>query len=294
MHSITISHRSTLFLALMVFFLSSIAILMNLTHHQYPGNLYLPSYAPLNLICFILIYAGFIKMYGHQNKWIGMTKDFIWLASLSITVTFAINAVQFTPYPTIDHQILRLETSLHIDYQQLLTWVSTFPYLKKALAMSYNLLPYQMIYLPILLIIARRSYYVHEYFFLVLTTVLIGFLVYYFFPTTAPASTINSPYFSEAQRATGLKFNQIHQHISPSTIQGGLIAFPSFHVIWGWLTLYMVRCWPLLFALLLPIYLLMVASCILLGWHYLIDIIGAVVVLIMGHAAYYRLGPPHE
>ena len=82
-------------------------------------------------------------------------------------------------------------------------------------------------------------------YFLFITTALIGFTFYYFFPTTAPASIVNSPFFSE-----GLAVG---------------------------------------FLILLPINGLLMASCLLLGWHYAIDILGAFLVIFLSHALCWKL-----
>jgi len=125
---------------------------------------------------------------------------------------------------------------------------------------------------------------VHEFYFLLLVSMIIGFVFYYFFPTMAPSSVIDSPYFLEEQRATALKFSQIHHYLQPTTIEGGLIAMPSFHVIWAYLCLYALRGWPILCGILFPVNCLLALACILLGWHYPIDLVGSIVVILMSQA----------
>jgi membrane-associated phospholipid phosphatase len=115
------------------------------------------------------------------------------------------------------------------------------------------------------------------------SSLLIGFIVYYFFPTTAPASVLHSDYFIKEQLATGLKFTQIHQYIQPTTLDGGLIAFPSFHVIWAWLCLYLIRSWFVVFYVFLFINILLIFSCVMLGWHYFLDIILSFLILLFCH-----------
>ena len=148
----------------------------------------------------------------------------------------------------------------------------------------YQSIIYQLICLPLIMILFKRFQLVREYYFLLVSTLLIGFVFYYFFPTTAPASTIDSPYFLMMQKATGLKFQQIHHNIPPTTLDGGLIALPSFHVVWAYLSIYLLRGWPIFCWLLFPINGLLALSCVLLGWHYPIDLIGSAVVIILAHA----------
>ncbi|NDH69417.1 MAG: phosphatase PAP2 family protein [Gammaproteobacteria bacterium] len=213
----------------------------------------------------------------------------IYFFFMMVVVTIATIAIQYTPFPTIDKQIVAFEAFGHIHLETLINWTHNHPTLNHYLWLTYNSLPYQMCYFPLFVIFMKRSNILHEYFFLMLFCTLIGFTFYYFFPTAAPASVINSPYFIDEQRATELKFFQIHHYIPTTTNDGGMIALPSFHVIWAWLCLYITRFSPLLFILVLPITSLLLASCVLLGWHYLTDVLGAIVVLLLAHGTYFYM-----
>ncbi|BCA95483.1 hypothetical protein TUM19329_18440 [Legionella antarctica] len=191
-------------------------------------------------------------------------------------IALATNAVQLTPFPTIDRKILSIEEFFGIHMSYIMKWTNGHTNLKTLLSIIYDSLPYQMSILPLIIIAAGRFHLIREYYFLLLFTTLLGFSFYYFFPTTAPASIVTSPFFSPAQIATGLKFNQIHNHMIPTTNEGGLIALPSFHTIWALLNVYLLKEWPVACILLLTINCLLIASCVLLGWHYVIDIIAAI------------------
>jgi membrane-associated phospholipid phosphatase len=135
-----------------------------------------------------------------------------------------------------------------------------------------------MCYLPLLFIFIDQFELLREYYFLLLVTTLIGFIIYYFFPTTAPASVMKGAYFSSEQLATGLKFHEIHSGIPPSTNLGGLIAFPSYHCIWALCCLYLLKDHPIPFFILLVLNSIILISCFMIGWHYLADVIGGVLV----------------
>ncbi len=277
--------------------LSIIAFAVNDFIYQYPGNLYLPTggfyvpsvgfYEPSGylLLCLILplMYAGFFLLHGADGKMTQIIKEWIYFFLILVLFVVAANAMQYTPFTTIDRSILKFESLLHIDTHAIIRWTHAHPLFKSALAFIYNSLPYQMCYIPLIVIVAGRKHLIREYYFLLITTAVTGFTFYYFFPTTAPASVVNSLYFSESQRSTGLKFYQLHHYIQPSTLDGGLIALPSFHVIWAWLCLYLLRGWPVAFFTLLPINALLTVSCVLLGWHYCTDIVGGVVVILLAH-----------
>ena len=272
--------------AITMVLLSLIAFLVNHFYYKYPGNVYLSPEFFLAGIDLLLIYGGFLLLRGRNGKLTQIVKELTYYFLIVGLVVFVSNAAQYTPFPTIDQHILKLEFLLNIDTGAMINWAHAKPWLNTVLNCAYNSLSYQLCVIPVIVILAGRTNLIREFYFLLMTAVLTGFTFYYFFPTTAPASVINSDYFSESQRATYLKFFQLHHYIQPVTMDGGLIALPSFHVIWAWLCLYLVRGWPVLFNVLLPINVLLMASCVLLGWHYCMDILGSVVVILFAHGLY--------
>ncbi|MBI2786095.1 MAG: phosphatase PAP2 family protein [Legionella longbeachae] len=277
---------SIIFFSGCILVLSSISILINHFIYKYPGNNYFPEGIPLLLLILILFNWGIILLFKKGSKLREIGKELIYFFAVMCLIALATNAVQLTPFPTIDKSIVSLESHLHINMEAILTWTHNHPQLKYLLSIIYNSLPYQMSILPLLVIATCRFHLLREYYFLLFSTLLIGFTFYYFFPTTAPASIINSPFFLAEQIDTGLKFRQIHQYIIPTTNQGGLIALPSFHTIWAIMCVYLLREWAIPCALLMIINILLIASCVLLGWHYCTDLIAGVIVLLI---CYYFL-----
>lgn len=276
-------HKLIVVLASIVLLASFTAFAINSLVYQYHGNNYFPPSSAQVAIILTLIYAGCCLQFGKRSQPTRIINDVIWFYSIMALMALATNAVQYTPFSTIDKHIITLESSLHFNLTQIITWTHDHPLFKVTLALAYDSLPYQMAVLPLIMIATRRTQILNEYYILMLTTTLIGFVFYYFFPTTAPASIMQSDYFSESQLATGLKFLQLHQHIQPSTLEGGLIGLPSFHVIWAWLCLNLLRSWSFAFFLLLPINCLVILSCVLLGWHFPTDLFGSLVTLMLAH-----------
>lgn len=269
--------------SLSVFTLSLIAYLINFTVTQYPGNNYFPGNTGYVFITLLLMYAGLVILWGKTSHTAVAIKEVLYLFMVFAIIAFASNAVQFTPFKPIDEKLVLIESYFRISMPKIVAWTYSYPYFRFMLELSYATLPYQMSVLPLMVIMARGFQLLREYYFLLLVTVLLGFPIYYFFPTTAPASILSSPFFTEEQIATGLKFNQIHQYIPPTTMEGGLIAFPSFHAIWAWLCLYLIRPWKIAFSILLILNTFLIASCVLLGWHYPIDILASVILVIFSH-----------
>ena len=284
-------HRTFTTIVLLFIVCSSIALGVNATYFHYPGNYYYPKQTPWILMILSLIYGGLCLQYGKDSPATQKIREILFLFLSMALIIIGCTAIQYTPFPPIDKHILEWGQWMHIDLAKLVPGSSTHPTLYHCMDVLYESLAYQMTYLPLLLILFGHFKRMHEYYFLLLLTAFIGYAFYYFFPTTAPASVIDSPYFTEAQRATGLKFAQIHAHIKPSTYRGGMVAFPSFHVIWAWLCAYLIRDWRFAFALLLTLNTAIAFSCVLLGWHYILDVIASIAVLGMAHYTYFKFYP---
>ncbi len=277
-----------IFLGFLLSFLAFIAYIVNYFFFQFPGNNYYPYDANIGAILLITILFGCYFQFGKNSSMVKITTEVIYFFLVMAIISWATNAIQFTPFSPIDKQIIALESTLNIDMAAIISWTVHRPRLTKFLVCIYDSLPYQMSFLPLLIIFSRKFFYIYEYYCLILLTALIGFSFYYFFPTLGPASFTISPYFTETQQATGLKFNQIHHYLQPTTIEGGMIAMPSFHAIWGWLCLYLIRSWTIFFIILFPFYIALIASCVLLGWHYPLDLLGSFIVVVLAHTIVTR------
>ncbi|HAU1272853.1 TPA: phosphatase PAP2 family protein, partial [Legionella pneumophila] len=244
-----------------------------------PGNNYFPPNTPVIACIILLNYIGMILVFGKNNRVTRSGLELINFFVVMSIIALATNAVQLTPFSPIDKQIIKLEAQWGINMVSILEWTNKYQYFKYLLAIIYDTLPYQMSILPLCVIVSGRFYILKDYYFLLLFTTLLGFTFYYFFPTTAPASEIQNSLFTPEQIATGLKFHQIHHYIQPTTIEGGLIALPSFHTIWAILCIYLIKDWFIPCLLLSIINVLLILSCVLLGWHYPIDILAAIILV---------------
>ncbi|MCH9716296.1 MAG: phosphatase PAP2 family protein [Gammaproteobacteria bacterium] len=266
-------------------------MLINASYLHYPGNSYLPN----NTIQIILIvgftYLGCRLQWHKQTALTERLRYTFYLLLTMLLIIIGCSAIQYTPFPPIDALVLSWDKSMHINLIKLLQWSGDHPLFHQIMATAYTCLSEEISYFPVILILFGYFKKIHELCFLVLTSAAIGYTLYFFFPTTAPASMILSPYFTSSHYATGLKFNEIHTYISPSTADGGLISFPSFHVIWAWFSAFIFLEWPIVFSLLLAGNILICISCVLLGWHYVSDIIGSCIIIAISHYAYAKCYP---
>lgn len=281
----TVTIRNIPLLSALIILISSILLLINYWIFKFPGNNYFPDHVAGMPLIILTMYLGMMLTFGKNHRLSKSVIELLYLFMIMSIIALATNAVQLTPFPPIDHHLVSFEKALHINLAGMMEWTNKYPLIKKILTFTYDSLPYQMSFIPLLVMTSGRFYLLREYYHLLLTTTLLGFTFYYFFPTTAPASIINSPFFSPEQIATGFKFNQIHHYINPTTNEGGLIALPSFHTIWAVLLVYLIREWFIPSIILGIINGLLIISCVLLGWHYPIDIVAGF--LLLGLSYYF-------
>lgn len=180
--------------------------------------------------------------------------------------------IQYSPFPRIDPALARWDARLGWDTVAVLREVARRPALRSFLNLCYNSTELQLVLAPLLASFARDRRHLRVLLYGTVYSSVAGSLVYYFFPSSGPAGVFQSPDFLAVQRLTHLKFVQVHSHQPVTSLLGGLIAFPSFHVAWSVLVTYAARPWPRLFAALAVFNALVIASTVLLGWHYLVDV----------------------
>ena len=273
---------------LLVLTVSIAALTINSFYFHYIGNNYFPTQTIPAAFVLMLVLAGSYLQFNPEHAIVLIVRELFFFYLVILSLALITDAVQYTPFKLIDELIIHFESTYWLDMVQIIAWTAQYPFFKKVLLFAYTSLAYQLVLLPLFMIVTLNIKKIRSFYFFLLTSALIGFSIYYFFPTTAPASNVYSPFFFEEQRATGIKFYEIHNHLKPTTLAGGLIAFPSFHVIWAWFCLYLTYGYSGLFFLLLPLNCLLIASCVLLGWHYPLDLLGALLVILASHWLHHQ------
>lgn len=238
------------------------------------------SYIPPNLkpmIFFSIMYPLMCIAEPRLKKFKQYHPDLCFITFYLCLATLLLNACQLTPRPTIDHVLLKFEFLPLINY---IHWIHQHPTVSSILFFIYNSLELLLILSPICAyFIGSRTFKNFIQYFLLACT--LGFTFYYCFPSCGPASVLPTQYFYDFQHANHIKFFQIHHGIQATTIDGGLIAFPSFHVIWAWCFTRIWRPYRFVFYAFVIWFILICCACILLGWHYSIDILGSILLIML-------------
>lgn len=180
--------------------------------------------------------------------------------------------IQFTPFPRIDHALARADAALGWDTVAVLEWTASRPGFRRFLDHCYNSTELQLVLAPFVAAWAHDRRRLRVLLYATVYSSFFGSLFYYFFPSSGPAGVYASPHFYSVQRLTQLKFEQVHSFQPVTTLLGGLIAFPSFHVAWSALATYAATPYRRLFLAVAALNAVVIASTVLLGWHYLVDV----------------------
>lgn len=278
---IRFEERCIFSLLTIIFVLAAIFASVNDLSTHYLGNKYLPSHS-LWLLPYFLCSTALGLYYRHKNVRIG---NFIKGSVISLICLIACgttaSSIQFTPFSTIDPTLVNIDNQwLHLDTPKIVDWTFSHPFFAHLLNDCYLFLQAEVIIVFFTLAALKSDRRFNQYVTTVLISWIIGTLIYYFWPTIGPAAMFNNPHFAISQYNTILKFNQIHHYLTVTTMDGGMIVFPSFHVIWAALIIYaFYGCRYWIFAPVVIINLLIIASTVLLGRHYLTDVIGGLVIV---------------
>lgn len=268
-----------------IFITSSIALIIalillgiNRVGLNYSGHLYIPLQWLWLIPLFIVL--TLIGMYAiqHSPRMGFFTRSYGLYFYIFLALSLLTSGVQYTPFPLIDYYLVFADKLLGFHTLTLLNWTNAHPFIKTIFEYAYNSLTYQLMILPLIMALLLKKQSTNIFLLSAIIAFIIGALIYYFFPTAGPTFVFHSPYFLPEQHATALKFYEIHHRQPLTTIQGGMIAFPSMHVAWACLLIYLCRSVKQLFYPILLLNIVVILSTLFLAWHYLVDVFAGIAV----------------
>ncbi len=190
------------------------------------------------------------------------------------STAFFTSASALTPFHAIDDALHQADLSIGFDQNYWVELIYSQPFIHKSLETIYFSLYFQMVIMPFIAVFFVPAEKIYQYFGRVMMLGVIGTSIYYLFPTTAPTIFLNKDHLIFDQINLVLQFKQIHAGTMPDHITMALIGFPSFHVIWAILLCSLFKNTKL-FIPVIFINAIICFSTILLGWHYLMDVIAS-------------------
>jgi len=247
-------------------------VLGNLLTYHYPSNGY-PWRWFLQMPIFLGL--GIFALYArkHSPRMAFLTWTYCLYFLMVITISVITLGLETTPFPVIDPWLVKVDQLLGFHQLAVLNWTYAHHWILKSFNFSYAMLDVELGLFPFILALMFQKKAVKVYLLALIFSTLIGFSIFYFFPTTAPASMFFDSHFTLQQHDTFIKFFEIHHYLPVTTSDGGLIAFPSFHVIWAVLLAYSFKDKKTLFFPIALFNIIIIASTVFLGWHYLTDVI---------------------
>ena len=265
--------------AALLIIIASISYINNIFFLHYSGYNYFPPHVFFVGIILCLILFGCVLLFGTQHYFSLVARELLLFYFMLALITYITTAAQYTPFKPIDNYLIKIDQYFNFNLLSAMLWTKKHDYCYKILNWAYNSLALQMLCLPLFIIITGNWQKIHRHYFLMLISACIGFVIYYFFPTTAPASNFTDLIFNNIQHSTGVRFTAVHHNLPLSMFDVGLVSLPSFHAIWSCLSIYLIKDNILLSIIFIPINILLIISCVLLGWHYLIDIIVSITII---------------
>ncbi len=183
-----------------------------------------------------------------------------------------------TPFPLQDHLYYQMDLALGYSQAAVVQFVIDHSALRVMLAYVYNSLKMMGVIVGLALLLSLSLVQYYRYVAYLLITFLIGSLIYYFFPSTDVSSIIPSTLFSPSAYMVTHQFDLEHHYRHIGQFAIGLISMPSFHTIWAMvITLalwknWVMRCVALCYTV------LVIVSALLLGAHFLVDILAGIII----------------
>ncbi len=229
----------------------------------------------------------------------GLAACVLFLVLIQITAPMQYGALALRR-PFVDAWLDRADHSLGVDVAQLTAWTAQFPWLVSILNAAYNSLAPQLVAPLILLPLAGDRDALWEYVWHLHTSLVIALICLALWPTVYVFTYrgFDPLVPPEMVEHCMRQLSSLHAgtfHVLTSQDMQGLISFPSFHtaaalaVTWA---LRRQRRW-----IWMPIALLnigLVSATVLLGLHYVTDLIGTAVMLAASLGVYRRFLQPSE
>ena len=261
------------------FFIGLALMLTNQLTHDYYGTIYFTTSWQLVIVPLVLLSSAVLYFHDILPPRVSLTLLTFSLYALSLCAGLILTqGIETTPFATIDSYLAHADQLLGFNQTALLPLVYKHHWLMKLFMWGYDSIIPELIVLPLLLSLLLQDRATKVFLIALLVSYPIGTLLFYFFPTTAPASVMHSSYFTFQEHDTYIKFYEMHHHLNVTTDEGGLVAFPSFHVIWGVLLIYLAHSKKWLFYAILLWNIVMIGSTLALGWHYLIDVMSGITI----------------
>jgi membrane-associated phospholipid phosphatase len=263
-----------------MFALFIITLLINFVFVHYQQFIPVVAVLPTSILAFLLLFIWLSANRARYPKtcMVLLAAFYTFLAGYMSSL-MALGAM-LTPSPWLLSQQLRhVDALLHFHQLTWMVWASHYPRFEHVLTFAYTAWSGEIVLMAPLLALCRQFKRALTYIFLAMIILTVCCVIYMIWPSLPPAADFsNVHFFEKSSYALIHRYYAIHQHHIYHIGNNGLIAFPSFHVAMAllmiWATRYLKWVWPLL----IIFNGIVIISTLLLGYHYLVDVIGSGVI----------------
>lgn len=250
-------------------------------------NYRLPSsLADIYTFCFALGLAAAYCRWARFDRLFQSCLLVLWSCVLSALLKFPMYLAARFQTPLQDHALARIDHGLGFDAIAIVHWMAPHPWLRTFFSLSYQAL-YPLMILGVLLPAVRyRFQAVKELIVATSFATILGAILFRFIPAIGPWAVYGYTPSASQLRCQDLllTLRTGNAHLLDLN-ESGIVCFPSFHTL-----LAVVSCVALWSIRPLRIPAAIVASCVVLstlttGWHYLVDVLGGLLLTILSSAA---------
>jgi len=245
---------------------------INLVFFKYIGVAYFINLYVFVLFCCLLLslVSSFIR--ADYPKTYGVLHGYAQYICLILVNVLFIQAVQYSPFDTIDNLLRSADNFIGFNNVSALQYVYSVGIVKYLLFFYYSF-TYEVFALPFAALFFISRVHFCKFLLSSLIVFIVIALAYYFFPAKNPSSVYNSNLFLPASYLTGIKFDDVHDFIKYpfAEASGGIFVCPSPHVAISLLLSYLWLEYKPVFIVIALYNLIVSMSAVLLGFHYLVD-----------------------
>jgi membrane-associated phospholipid phosphatase len=229
---------------------------------------------PMILVASALVVVSVICQWLRRyqvSRAVSAFAQIISIGILSSILSYALMAA--SPYPMADPLFMRADAAIGFDWLSWFSWVDSHPKVYLILRYAYESVRFQLLLVVIVLSYIDRDR-VDEFFIYIIISLCITCVVMFFIPAIGAFSAHHVGVEPWKNDTIALRDHHllIIKHLD------GIITFPSFHTASGVLFIYIERHHKWLLYPLIIINVIMIASVLTEGAHYLVDVIGGLAV----------------
>ncbi len=253
-------------LLILSLFIGAASLIYNHFTHHYPFTIVPHHVISIFFISFIFL-GIFIFSRKIKNQ---MPVASLFLKTLSrfyfiiLILIVAGLAIQVTPFAAQNKILLQIDQVMHFHVLSLMQWTYSARWLAEFSWTIYLLLFPIVFITPLILALFNEEKQIDIYFSAFILSLLIGYVIYYFFPTSSPAAVLKSSEFAFCQVQVVAQFQAMHHYHHVFHPCSGLIAYAFKNI-------------KKIFYPVLIFSALVIFSTLATGWHFLIDVIGGII-----------------